>query len=437
MNSQNKNFKEGIRTSEGEQPPKDWKSISLGEVLDEVDHRVKDAGSIDIPVLSMTRHQGLILQKEKFEKRVASRNINNYKVVRKKQIVYGFPMDEGVIFTLKKFDLGAVSPVYEVWNLSSENVNIDFLDELLRTPLMISTYRRLTSNTVQRRRIVSKRDFKRIIIPLPPLPEQIAIARVLSTIQKAVEAQDKIIAAAGELKKSLMRHLFTYGPVPIAEAEQVPLKETEIGPVPEHWEVVTVGDVVSTTQYGISLRGKQKGKYPIIRMNSLIDGRVNDSDLQYVDLENENFEKFRVNKGDILFNRTNSYELVGKTALFELEGDYVFASYLVKVVANPLKLFPWYLNYYLNCEGVQDRLRMLATRAVSQSNINATKLRGFRVPLAPIPEQREIAQALMAVDDKIKSEQKHKAALQTLFKTILHLLMTGKVRIKELEDIAS
>ncbi|POZ58441.1 Type I restriction-modification system, specificity subunit S [Dehalococcoides mccartyi] len=275
------------------------------------------------------------------------------------------------------------------------------------------------------------------MVPLPPLSEQKAIARVLSVIHNAVETQDKIITAAKELKKSIMRYLFTYGTVPVPEAENVPLKETEIGPMPEHWETIKVGDVVITTQYGLSLRGEQSGKYPILRMSNLGDGRVHDSDLQYVNLEVKDFEKFRVKKRDILFNRTNSYELVGKTALFDLEGDFVFASYLVKVVPNLTRLIPEYLNYYLNCKQVQNRLRMLATRGVSQSNINATKLRGFMIPLATATEQQEIARMLSSVDKKIEGEENRKAALKTLFKTTLHHLMTGKVRVKDMEATVS
>jgi type I restriction enzyme S subunit len=76
---------------------------------------------------------------------------------------------------------------------------------------------------------------------------------------------------------------------------------------------------------------------------------------------------------------------------------------------------------------------MLATRGVSQSNINATKLRGFRIPLPPPVEQQKIALVLSSVDKKIEAEQKRKTALQTLFKAMLHLLMTGKIRVKDLE----
>jgi type I restriction enzyme S subunit len=149
-------------------------------------------------------------------------------------------------------------------------------------------------------------------------------------------------------------------------------------------------------------------------------------------LDKGDFAKFKVQRRDVLFNRTNSYELVGKTAIFDLDGDFTFASYLVRVVPDTARLLPEYLNYYLNWDDAQRRLKMLATRGVSQSNISAAKLRQFVIGLPSVAEQREIAHSLAAADRKIAAEEQRKAALQELFKSMLHQLMTGQVRVKDI-----
>jgi len=138
---------------------------------------------------------------------------------------------------------------------------------------------------------------------VPPLPEQKAIAHVLLTVQQAREATEKVIAATRQLKHSLMKHLFTYGPVPFAQADKVELKETEVGEISKNWDVVNIGEIVTRTQYGISKRGEKNGKYPILRMSNLVDGQVATDGLQFVDLDDKEFASFRlINSGDILFN---------------------------------------------------------------------------------------------------------------------------------------
>lgn len=276
---------------------------------------------------------------------------------------------------------------------------------------------------------LSKARLSSFLVPLPPLPEQRAIAQVLGTVQHAKEATEAVIAVTRELKKSLMRHLFTYGPVPVHQVDRVVLKETEIGLVPGEWEVVPLGYATVQTQYGLSVRGERTGQYPILRMNCFAEGSVGLADLQYVNLDDATFRRFRLNRGDILFNRTNSYELVGKVGLFDHEGLYTFASYLVRVATDQSKLLPSFLNYYLNAGSVQGRLKMVATRGASQSNISASKLREFAVPLPPISEQMEISQALSAVDKRLQIMEQRRAALESLFKTLLQNLMVGRVRV--------
>jgi type I restriction enzyme S subunit len=272
-------------------------------------------------------------------------------------------------------------------------------------------------------------DLENSLVPLPPLPEQRAIAHVLRTVQRAKEATERVIAALRELKKSLMRYLFTYGPVPVDQADHVPIHDTEIGPLPAHWRVVRLGEVIKRTQYGLSKRGHQVGRYPILRMNNIEDGKVKTNELQFVDLDPDVFENFRLKMGDILFNRTNSFELVGKTAIFNLEGDFVFASYLIRLEVDRERLIPEFGNEVLNWPDTQVRLKSLASRGVSQSNISATKLKRFSIPLPPLPEQQEIARILRAVDRKIEAEEARQRALEALFRTLLHDLMTARRRL--------
>jgi len=277
--------------------------------------------------------------------------------------------------------------------------------------------------------IVNKAKFSHVKIPFPPLEEQRKIARVLDKIQQAIELQDRIIEQAKNLKKSLMQKLFTEG---LYGEEQ---KETEIGLIPKSWEVVRLGDgeILKETQYGLSVRGKKEGKYPILRMNNLVNGLISINDLQFVDLDEKTFRKFKLEKGDILFNRTNSFELVGKTSIFHLDGDSVFASYLIRLRLNSEIIDPFFFNFYFNWDMTQLRLKGLASRGVSQANISATKLKSFLIPLPPLEEQKQIAHILSVVDEKIEVEQKRKQVLKELFKTMLHKLMSGEIRLKEVK----
>src|SRR3990170_2520301 len=244
--------------------PMDWEIVRVGELFQQVYVRVKDLAkeSEKIPVLSMTRYGGLVLQSKKFDKRVASRDTRNYKVVRKGQLVYSFPIDEGVIAILHRYPIGAVSPAYHVWEMR-RNIDPIYLDLLLKTPLMVNQYKRRMSHVVQRRRNLSPKDFADVPIPLPPLPEQRAIAHVLSTVRQSIEATDRVIAAARQLKRSLMKHLFTYGPVWVEEAERVLLEETEIGEVPDTWQILSLGELCDFTTGKLdSNKAVLGGRYP-------------------------------------------------------------------------------------------------------------------------------------------------------------------------------
>ena len=260
-----------------------------------------------------------------------------------------------------------------------------------------------------------------LIIPLPPLPEQRAIAHVLQTIQEAKSTRQRELALERERKAALMDYLFSYG------TKDEPRKQTEIGEIPESWEVVRLETVLETTQYGLSAKANLKRQgYPLLRMNNLVAGLVDTSDLKHIQLDKEALEKFRLSKGDVLFNRTNSFELVGKTGLFDKEGDYVFASYLIRLVTDSQVLNSYFLSFYFNWEAIQTRLKRLSFRGAGQSNISASKLKMFKIPLPSSFEQQKIAEVLCAFDTKIAALEQEAERLDELFHAMLDELMTGQ-----------
>lgn len=411
---------------------KEWDVIRLGELIEEV--REKNKSNFQYPVFTVSNVHGFMLSDDFFDKRVYSKKLDTYKIVRSDYFAYNpYRVNVGSI-ALFDHEVGLVSPAYVVFRVSKpEHLHPPFLYKLIKSPHYLDEIRRIAMSRGSVRRSLSFSDLSDFRIPLPPLPEQEKIAYVLSTVQTAIEKAAAIINTARELKKSLMKHLFTYGPVSINEAENVPLKETEVGLVSEEWEVERLGDSIKEAQYGLSLRGITRAAYPILRMNNLVDGQINTSNLQYVDLDEVTFKHFKLEKGDILFNRTNSHKLVGKTALFDSDRSFVFASYLIRVVPESHRLLPHYLNHYLNWSETQTRLRMLASRGVSQSNVSATKLRSLLILRPPIRVQQSITENLCVADRKIQVEENEKKALEVLFKTMLSNLMTGKIRANNLE----
>lgn len=284
-------------------------------------------------------------------------------------------------------------------------------------------------------------EYKKIKVPLPPLPEQQRIAAVLSAVQEAKEKTEDVIKATRELKKSMMKHLFTYGPVPLDEAENVPLKETEIGLIPEHWEVVKLGALYNSKVIKIQ-NGFPCGNWnedcigvPHIRpFNISEEGKVIFNNLKYIQT-NKNIEQYILRDKDIIFNNTNSEELVGKTAFWNNEGKYVLSNHMtiIRILHDNDVISQKYLASYLHKKWFDGLYLGLCRRHVNQASISLARLKEIQVPLPTIPEQQKIAQILSALDEKIEAEENKRKALEGLFKSLLSNLMTGKIRTKNLE----
>lgn len=157
----------------------------------------------------------------------------------------------------------------------------------------------------------------------------------------------------------------------------------------KHWNVKKVGDIVSEVRYGTSRPAVENGRYPYLRMNNLTNnGQIDLQNLKYIDIPDEEVEKCVVRRGDVLFNRTNSAELVGKTAMFDLDDEMIIAGYIIRVRLTD-SILPEILTQYMNLPPVKDMLHSMAKGAVNQANINAQELQSILIYIPSIELQKE------------------------------------------------
>ena len=238
-------------------------------------------------------------------------------------------------------------------------------------------------------------------IALPPLPEQKKIAHILSTVQRAIEAQERIIQTTTELKKALMHKLFTEG------LRNEPQKQTEIGPIPESWEVVEF-DSFATLQRGKDLTKTQfqGGDIPVAGSNGVIG-----------------FHNAATCKGPgVTVGRSGS---AGSVIFYE--SDF-WAHNTSLYVRNFHGNHPRYAAYFLE---YLDLARFKTGASVPTLDRNSFK--HIPVPVPSVPEQIGIAEALATIDRKSEIAAGKKVNIQDLFRTLLHELMTANTRVHELE----
>jgi type I restriction enzyme S subunit len=181
------------------------------------------------------------------------------------------------------------------------------------------------------------------------------------------------------------------------------IEENDSNELPDGWRFVVLGKLCESFDYGTSTKSQPSGKVPVLRMGNIQNGKIDWADLVYTSDEEE-IQAYNLEPNTVLFNRTNSPELVGKTAIFRGERSATFAGYLIRINAYQ-ELNPEYLNYCLNTSYAKEFCLRVKTDGVSQSNINAQKLGAFEVPLCPISEQNEIVrrvEALLSLADQIE-----------------------------------
>ncbi|GAW92771.1 restriction endonuclease subunit S [Calderihabitans maritimus] len=407
--SNGSNISNGSKMTELGPLPEDWDVVKLEEIAEVKYGKAKPKETGNIPVVGSGGIYALTSQA----------------LVDFPSLVVGRKGTAGRVWLLESPFWPSDTTFYLAWKDSS--VDYRFVYYCFQVNTLSGEHAKTTLPSLQ------KRDLENYVLPFPPLSEQRAIAYVLSTIQRAIEATERVIAATRELKKSLMHYLFTYGPVPLEEAERVPLKETEIGTIPEHWEVVRLGKVFEFSRKPRSLDINKCHQIPFISMEYIPDEEVYLSKYDLKVREEIKSGTFFFN-GDLLIAKiTPSFENGKQCIVKNLPTDFGYATTEVWPIHGTNEAEILCLFYYLKKDDIRADIASKMEGSTGRQRVPKNVLENLMIPYPPLSEQREIARILQSVDRKIETEKKRQKALKALFKTMLDLLMTGKVRVKDLE----
>lgn len=223
---------------------------------------------------------------------------------------------------------------------------------------------------------------------LAPAAEQTRIANQLDTLLTRIQScNDRFDAIPALLKRFRQAVLGAATSGALTKEWRLNAKSS--------WRDVKLAEVAHTFSYGSAAKSSKAGTVPVLRMGNIQEGQIDWSDLVYTSDPLE-IEKYKLSKGDVLFNRTNSPELVGKTAVYQGERPAIYAGYLIRVRCSS-ELLPEYLNYCLGSKAGRDYCWSVKSDGVSQSNINAKKLAAFSFALPPVREQAEIVRRVEAL----------------------------------------
>jgi|Deesub1362A_J573_1020465.scaffolds.fasta_scaffold01706_5 type I restriction enzyme S subunit len=278
--------------------------------------------------------------------------------------------------------------------------------------------------------IITQSFINSLKIPLPPLPIQKKIAEILSTVDEGIEKTDKATLKAERIKKGLMERLFREG----AYKGKRKLKKTEIGGIPEEWEVVRLGEV-GEFKNGINFGKNKKGDKGILTIDVLNmygdNISISTESLYRVNIDLGNKKEYLLKKGDILFVRSSlKREGTGWASLFKGHNEPVtFCGFIIRFRLRKSYILPEFLTYFLRTNRLRKML-MSGSGQVAITNITQETLKSIKIPVPSISEQKEIIKILENIDKTIGLLKKRKKQLQSIKKALMEDLLTGKKEVK-------
>lgn len=353
--------------------------VKIGDVISE--YSVRNKFDENIPVYSVTNEKGFCTGY--FSKEVASKDKSTYKIVPRGYFAYNpSRINVGSVDWQKYEDRVIVSPLYVVFGVS-DRLDRQYLLHYLKSDMMLSFIKEYATGSV--RDNLKLADLGKFPINLRPVEEQRQIATTLDKIDDLIAKRRQQLDKLDELVKSRFIEMFGVYPAN-----------------PMGWEIGTIRDIVTEVRYGSSRPAVDGGKYPYLRMNNITyGGELDLSDTKRIDIPDNELDKCTVRRGDILFNRTNSKELVGKTCVYDRDEMMVLAGFVIRIRVKD-RILPEFLSAFLNTDFSKQMLLGMCKTAIGQANINAQELQNIGLYLPPVELQQCFVQ-FKKETDKSKS----------------------------------
>jgi len=426
-----------------------WPTKKLGEICEE--RKEKNIKNLNLPVYTVSHIHGLIPYQKIFYKQVHSKDTRNYKVVKHNDFVFGLPTKDTLpLGYLSLENEILVSPAYTVFSIKQKNLLYPrFLFYLFKTEkykwriIEIAKAQSATRHGLP----LKFTHLENLEIPLPPLPIQQKIVKVLDTIQSAVEIQEKIIEKTKELKKSLMNLLFHYGLAGLRVKELMSsrvgelkseeleklglkLKKTEIGEIPEHWEVVKIKDV---HKWKVNLINPKDFPNEEFEYYSIPAFHEKGLPLRIYG-KKIGSSKILIEPGTILFGKLNPKLPKVWLARNFYEGLRKIATTEFLPLIPTEKIDPFFSFYLMESWFVLPIAQAAVDGSTtSRQRISPDSFYSIKIPLPPLPEQQEIAEILQTIDQKIEIEKRKKELCEELFKTMLNKIMSQEIDVEKIE----
>ena len=376
--------------------------VKLGTVISQAKNI--RCGEHNYPVLSMTMHDGLIFQDDKFKKVIASANRSEYKVVYRNQLVVSFPIDEGVLAAQRITDVGIVSPAYTIWDIDQAKILPEFLEYALRCDRSINYYKAKLRGSTARRRSLPTPTLLEHTIPLPTIDAQRYILEIIHKSRNVLETRKIQLQKLDMLVRARFVEMFGDPNINSKKWNECPLSKKLN---------VLGGYAFKSDQFD------EKGGIPVLRIGNINAGYFKPVNMVYWQ-KDESLERYVMYPGDLVMSLTGTVGKDDYGNVCILDDDYEMYYLNQRNAKLEIKegIDKYYLSQLLKFEQIKKRLTGIS-RGVRQANISNKDILNLVVPIPPLELQNQFADFVKHIDKSKDSVQKALDEAQLLFDSLM------------------